>query len=212
MILLIGHTKGGVGKTTIAVLIAATLAERGRKVWLVDGDPQRTSAAAMQVRADAGGLPFIACSSLPDGKELRAQVLGQRGQYDDIIIDARGGDSTALRAALMVADVALIPFRPRAFEVWSFEEISPLLDQARAQRDGLRAVALLNMADHTGQKNAEAAQHAATYPQVEVLPCSLGNRIAFSEAASLGVSVIGGKDVKASAELQALMDAVCILK
>jgi chromosome partitioning protein len=53
MILTIGNTKGGVGKTTIAVNLAIARALSGRDVWLVDGDGQRTAQLAINARAEA---------------------------------------------------------------------------------------------------------------------------------------------------------------
>ena len=114
MILTIGNTKGGVGKTTLAVQLAIARAMSGRDVWLIDGDRQGTATAAVAARAEAGRLPGIACAQYPDGPTLRGQVQQQRGKFDDIIIDVGGRDSTALRAALVLSDVLLVPFAPRA--------------------------------------------------------------------------------------------------
>ena len=54
MIVLVGNTKGGSGKTTLAVSLAIVRALQGRRVWLVDGDAQRSAATAAQLRAEAG--------------------------------------------------------------------------------------------------------------------------------------------------------------
>ena len=86
MIIAIGNTKGGVGKTTLAVQLAITRALEGREVWLVDGDRQGTAAAAIAARAEAGKQPGIACAQYPDGPTLRAQVQQQRDKWGDIEI------------------------------------------------------------------------------------------------------------------------------
>ena len=77
MILTVGNTKGGVGKTTLSVGIAITLARRGFDVWLVDADRQGTAQTAISIRAEASVQPGIACSSYPDGPALRGQVQQQ---------------------------------------------------------------------------------------------------------------------------------------
>jgi hypothetical protein len=147
MIITVGNTKGGVGKTTIAVNLAIARALAGRDVWLIDGDRQGTAQTAISIRAEAGHTPGIACATYPDGPTLRAQVQQQAAKFDDVVIDAGGRDSTALRAALVLSDVLLVPFQPRSYDVWALNDIAALVDEARSVRDGLRCFAVLNCAD-----------------------------------------------------------------
>ncbi|WP_209308700.1 AAA family ATPase [Sphingomonas corticis] len=105
MILTVGNTKGGVGKTTLAVQLAISRALEGRDVWLIDGDRQGTAGAAISARSITGRSPGIACAQYPDGAQLRTQINQQRDKWQDIVIDAGGRDSTALRAALVLTDV-----------------------------------------------------------------------------------------------------------
>ena len=209
MILTVGNTKGGVGKTTLALNIAIARALAGRDVWLIDGDRQGTAQDAIAIRAHRGYAPGIACAAYPDGPLLRAQVQQQAHKFDDIIIDAGGRDSTALRAALTLSDVLLIPFQPRSFDVWSLGQIVALIDEARSVRDGLRACAVLNCADpgEASTDNAEAAEAAADFPQIELLPVPLRRRKSFANAAGQGLSVLELKPVdrKACEELNALL-------
>ena len=78
MIITVGNTKGGVGKTTLAVQLAIARALAGRDVWLIDGDRQGTAAAAIAARAESGRQPGIACAQYADGPTLRGQVQQQR--------------------------------------------------------------------------------------------------------------------------------------
>ncbi len=210
MIVTVGNTKGGVGKTTISVNLAIARALAGRDVWLIDGDRQGTAQTAISIRADAGYTPGIACSTYPDGPTLRAQVQQQATKYDDVVIDAGGRDSTALRAALVLSDVLLVPFQPRSYDVWALNDIAALVDEARSVRDGLRCFAILNCADPGEQStdNAEAAAAVADVPQFEYLPTPLRRRKSFSNAAGAGQCVLEIKpqDAKASAELNALIE------
>lgn len=212
MIIAIGNTKGGVGKTTLAVQLAIIRATAGREVWLIDGDRQGTAAAAIAARAEAGKLPGIACAQYPDGPNLRAQVQQQRDKWDDIIIDVGGRDSTALRAALILADTLLVPFAPRSYDVWALDDMAALIDEARSVRDGLRAVAVMNQADPGDHStdNAEAAAAVKEVPQFIYLPIPIRRRKAFSNAggAGLAVSELTPRDPKAIAEIVALANAV----
>ncbi|EIM6481038.1 AAA family ATPase [Salmonella enterica] len=209
MIVTVGNTKGGVGKTTLAVNLAIARALAGRDVWLIDADRQGTAQTAISIRADAGHAPGIACASYPEGPTLRSQVMQQRDKFQDIIIDVGGRDSSALRAALVLSDVVLVPFQPRSYDVWALNDIAELIDEARSVRDGLRAVAVLNCADpgEASMDNAEAAAAVADVPQFEYLPTPIRRRKAFANAAGAGLSVLELKpqDKKAIAELNALI-------
>ncbi len=92
--------------------------------WLIDGDRQGTAVAAIAARAEAGRQPGIACAQYADGPALRGQVQQQRDKWQDIIIDAGGRDSTALRAALVLSDVLLVPFAPRSYDVWALDDMA----------------------------------------------------------------------------------------
>jgi chromosome partitioning protein len=212
MILTVGNTKGGVGKTTLAVQLAISRAMAGRDVWLIDGDRQGTAAAAIAARSEAGRKPGIACAQYADGKELRGQVQQQRDKWQDIIIDAGGRDSTALRAALILSDVLLVPFAPRSYDVWALDDMASLVDEANSVRDGLRCFAVMNQADpgeHSAD-NAEAAAAVAEVPQFAYLPVPIRRRKAFSNAGGAGLAVaeLAPRDPKACAELETLISSL----
>jgi len=212
MIVTVGNTKGGVGKTTLAVNIAIARALAGRDVWLIDGDRQGTAQTAIAIRAEAGHQPGIACATYPDGPTLRSQVQQQRSKFDDIIIDAGGRDSTALRAALILSDVLLVPFQPRSYDVWALEDIAALIEEARSVRDGLRAYAVLNCADpgEASADNVGAEEAVAQVPQLELLQTPIRRRKSFANAAGQGLSVLEAKplDKKACDEISALVHAL----
>lgn len=212
MILTIGNTKGGVGKTTLAVQIAIARAKHGRDVWLIDGDRQGTAVAAIAARQASGRAPGIACAQYSDGQSLRGQVIQQRGKWDDIVIDAGGRDSTALRAALVLSDVLLVPFQPRSYDVWALDDMAGLIDEARSVRDGLVALAVMNQADPglTSTDNAEAAAAVSQVPQFRYLATPIRRRKAFANAGGAGLHVaeLSPKDGKACDEIAALVESL----
>lgn len=207
MIVTVGNTKGGVGKTTLALNLAIARALSGRDVWLIDGDRQGTAQTAIALRAESGRQPAIACAQYADGSTLRTQLQHQSNKFEDIIIDAGGRDSTALRAALVLSDVLLVPFAPRSLDVWALADICSLIDEARAVRDGLKAYAVLNSADPSGSDNADAAAAVADYPQLVYLDTPIRRRKAIANSAGQGMSVLESspKDPKANDELNALL-------
>lgn len=212
MIVAIGNTKGGVGKTTIAVQIAIERALSGRDVWLIDGDQQGTASTSIAARAEMGLHPGIACAQYSEGKQLRAQLLQQRDKWDDIIIDVGGRDSSALRAALILADILIVPFAPRSYDVWALEDIAELVNEAHGIRDGLRAFTLLNQADpgNNSSDNIDAADAVKEISQLMYLNTPIRRRKSFSNACGAGMSVseMKPKDQKAIDEIKGLVDII----
>lgn len=208
------NTKGGVGKSTTAVNIAAELCRAGERVLFVDGDNQASAFGALSFREEAG-LPVIASAHYPEGKVMRQQVQLQQTHYDRIVIDAGGKDSTSLRAALMLADVVLIPCRPSSFDLWGTGDMVELIRVANEQRDGLACYAFLSLADTVpnSRDNAEAMESLRQYSEITVLDTPLCDRKAYPRAASFGMSVFEPKlayerDEKAMSELAALMAVI----
>ena len=211
MIVTVGNTKGGVGKTTLALQLALARALAGRDVLLVDGDRQSSSQKAVAIRAEAGRSPSLSCVGFPDGKILREQVQRLAGKYQDVVIDAGGRDSTALRAALLLTDILIVPFLPRSVDVWALEDIAALLDESRSIRDGLRAYAVLNAADPgSSSDNTDAAAALADYPGLELLDAPIRRRKAVANATGLGVSVdeLAPRDPKACSEIAMLVSCI----
>lgn len=207
-IITIGQTKGGVGKTTLAINIAAMLARTG-SVLVIDGDRQKTISSALVARSDHD-VPPVTVAAYPDGPELRSQVLQLQKRFDFVVIDAGGRDSTALRAALALSDLLISPFQPRSFDVWGMSDIAALIDEARSVRDGLKAVAVLNGADPSASSdNAEAAELVASMPQFAYLDCPIRRRKSISTAATDGLSVTEkGKDKKAREEVERMFNMI----
>lgn len=214
MIVTVGNTKGGVGKTTLALNLAIARALQGRDVWLIDGDRQGTAQTAITIRADAGRLPAIACAHYPDGSALRAQVQQTGKKFDDVIIDAGGRDSTALRAAMALSDTLVVPFAPRSLDVWALADISTLIAEIRSIRPELRALAVLNNADSGGHDNEDAAAAVADFPELEYIAAPIRRRKQVANAAGQGMSALeySPKDAKAIDEMNALVSAVFTVK
>jgi chromosome partitioning protein len=144
----IAHTKGGTGKTTISVQASLTLNARGKRVWHVDGDNQRTSMQSMTNRETVSKLAPIAASAYPKDSDMRSQVRAQARNYDYTVIDCGGGDSKTLRAALLVADVVIAPLNVGIYELWALDDLENVVHEINATREKpLACRALLNCAD-----------------------------------------------------------------
>lgn len=214
-VIVIGNTKGGVGKSTNTVQVAVGRALQGKDVLLVNGDRQSSSSNAID-RRDASGLaPSVTLAAYPDGVQLRTQVLRQLDKYDDVIIDAGGRDSSAFRHAMMIADVMLVPIAPGNFELDALEdELIPLIEEIQASRgdNPLPIYAYLNMAEPKkfSTDNLETRRSIQNYPQLQLLDLQVTRRKSIAAASTLGLAVseMKPRDPKAVKEIDALLSAL----
>src|SRR5579871_511900 len=120
MILTVGSTKGGVGKTMLALNIAIARSLSGSDVLLIDGDEQATALTFTELRNEQIGKTGYTSVALFGGT-IRTQVRQLVGKYDDIVIDVGGRDTGSLRAALTVTETLLVPVQPRSFDIWAID-------------------------------------------------------------------------------------------
>jgi len=105
----VSNVKGGVGKTTTAVYLAAVAAERGDDVLLVDADPHASSAIWLEERPIDGVTVVEAPSE-------RTLVRALRNEDALVVIDTPPGDERLVRAAIDAADSVVIPTRAGGVE------------------------------------------------------------------------------------------------
>jgi chromosome partitioning protein len=144
MILVVGNTKGGVGKSTIACNIASYLSTQNKEVCLVDVDKQKTSTAFVNTRDKK--LPKITCVQLKG--DVFDNVKNLSTKYDELIIDAGGYDSIELRTAILAADCLLIPMKASQIDLWAAEDdggINDIVGKAKSFNRSLRVYSLLSM-------------------------------------------------------------------
>jgi chromosome partitioning protein len=110
MNIVVSNVKGGVGKTTTAVYLAAVAGRRGRgPVVLVDADPQGSTAEWY----DADPLEGV---ELVEGPSVRTVGKAMNQQDGIVVVDTPPGEGTVVQAALGRADAVVIPTRAGGVE------------------------------------------------------------------------------------------------
>lgn len=210
MILCVGSTKGGVGKTTLALNLTVALARTGQDVLLIDGDDQAHSQAFTELRyshrPDEG--PGYSCVTLL-GAQIRTQMQQLKSRYDQVVIDVGGRDNASLRNALLVAELVLIPAQPRSFDLWGADATIELVRLAREYNPKLRAMVVINAADPRGRDNEDARQGLSEIEGIEVSPVLITRRKGYPNSAARGLGILehldrADRDGQAQAEFTEL--------
>ena len=199
--------KGGAGKSTVAISLAAECLGRGWRVLLVDADPQGSARTWGAVASEAGHpAPTVVAmgANLHQPGQLPALAKG----YDLVIIDCPPRHTEAQRAALMVADLALVPSGPSATDVWALAESVELVKTAQRVRPQLKAAAVVTRkvpGTIIGREASEALKAAG----LPVLRSELGFRVAYQESPAAGLGVTTYEPAgEAAAEFRAMTDEV----
>lgn len=209
MITVVGGIKGGGGKTTLATNLCVMRTQAGKKVLLVDADEQKT-ASDWSSQREALGIETKWTTIQLAGKAIHTEIRKMINNYDDIIIDVGGRDTTSQRSALAIAHVCLIPFKPKSFDMWTLGSVKTMINEIRAGNPELKAYTVINQADSRGSDNEDALEIIKEVSEFICLPSSIGARKAFANAAAEGLAVVELKktDLKAIEEIKELYNHV----
>lgn len=209
MLLVIGGIKGGSGKTTLATNLTVIRSHFRKKVLLIDADEQRSASDWSDQRIGLGfETPWTTIQL--SGKSIYSEIVKLSKDYDDVIIDTGGRDNSSQRSALTVADVFLIPFRPKSLDVWTMGGVNRLITEVGIINPKLKCCAVINQADSNGSDNKDAHEALSECPEIKCFQLFLGYRKAFSSAAAkgLGVTEVKPTDKKAINEMMDLYELI----
>lgn len=180
------NQKGGSGKTTASVQVASVLHRRGKRVVVVDMDPQQ-SATKWADRGAAKGrdVPPVQPSSA-DAVWARRDVLAKT--YDVMVIDGAPGVGDELRAAIEIAEVVAIPVYPGGPDMWATHEASMIVERACLADPRLRAFAFINRGER-GTITTESERALHKLRGVAPLGVTIRKRAAIAKAMVAGASV-----------------------
>ena len=201
MIIVIANSKGGVGKSTIAVHLAAWLHEQGHSVTLADCDTQQSSSEWAKE-----AVPEVKAVRLSDPDEIldRLPALGQ--QTDFVVADGPGSNTETSRALLLRADLAIVPCKASMLEVRALAQATNVLRQAQDIRGGQpRALIVLSMVGKTYRLTQDMKDAAAAL-ELPLAKTALTLKQIYADAPGQGAVVwqLGSRGKEATDEVEAL--------
>jgi chromosome partitioning protein len=201
IVLSIVSQKGGAGKTTLAIQLAGVATSAGYVTCLIDTDPQATAAAWGDWRAGDDpeiitAPPTRLAKTLDDAAKLGAEVA---------VIDTPPHADAAARAAVQVADLVVIPCRPRAFDLHAIQTTADLASFASK-----RAFVVFTAAPPRATSLYADAREVVEKMGLQVAPLILADRAAYHHSAAVGKTALEYDPTgKAAEEVSALWKWVC---
>lgn len=199
----ITNLKGGVGKTTITINLAAAFTAKGKKVCIIDTDQKQHSAIEWAgIRSE--DRPLIQVVAMGQN-QINNKILSDfEEKFDIVLIDGTPQLSELATRTILVSDILIIPISPSIFDFRAFESFLKLVTEMNENRvaAGLNAVTahiVLNRINPTANIAREMGDALGAY-NTPLLKTRLVNRTAYADTASDGLGVVEGKDKKASAE------------
>lgn len=184
MILSALNQKGGSGKTTMAIHVAAALARGAARVLLIDADPQATALDWSVLRQGEPAFPVIGLPKPVLHREMPALAAG----YDHVIIDGPPQMADVTRSAIMASDLVIIPVQPSGPDVWGARAVVELLAEVVIVRPKLKAAFAVSRKIVNTALGRDVLEALAIY-RMHVLAASFGQRVAFAEALTNGQTV-----------------------
>ncbi|HEV2556981.1 MAG TPA: ParA family partition ATPase [Bosea sp. (in: a-proteobacteria)] len=205
MIIGVLNQKGGVGKTTLTINIAATLAKAGYRVLVVDADPQGSALAWSSAREREPLFPVVGMAK----PTLHRDLPEVARDYDMVVIDGAPRVNDLGRAAILASDIVLIPVQPSPYDVWAAADTVSLIREAQQFKPGLKAAFVVNRKIANTAIGRDITDALEQIGDVPVLPQGLRQRVIYAESAGQGLSVIEvAPDGEAAREIAALVKAV----
>lgn len=199
-IIAILNEKGGTGKSTIATNLATLLHRRGKRVVLVDADPQGTARDWMAARPEAVDLPPVVALDRP---QMIASVSNLAADF--VVIDGPAKADPMGAAIVRIAHVALLVIQPSGADLWAS---AATVKQIRSKIDvggSIDAAFLVNRTSSVSRLSRLVKTGEWNEYGIDQLNATIGNRVAFAQALTDGLSVYDLADDQAKSEIDAVL-------
>ena len=178
------NQKGGVGKTTLAINVASSLARRGNRVLFIDADPQGSALDWSSARQEKAIFQVIGLPRPVIHKDVSA--LG--AEYDFVVIDSPPSVQALGKSVIGASDVVIIPVQPSPYDIWAAKAALELVAQASVFKENIKTAFVINRKISNTAIARDVVEALSAYP-VPVFKAQITQRVFFAESAAQGRAV-----------------------
>lgn len=195
------NEKGGSGKSTLATNLATALHREGKRVILVDADPQGTARDWREASPAGADLPPVIALDRP---QMLDSIKSMSADY--VVIDTPAKAEAMAAGVVRISHVALVVIQPSGADVWASAATVKLIRQKIDVGGQIDAAFVVNRSSGTTKLSKEIKSGAWNEYGLEQLDAMIGNRVSFAQAMTDGLSVYDLNDAAAKAEIDAVLN------
>lgn len=205
-IITIAALKGGSSRSTLATNLAGALSQQAPTLLADLDTPQHTGASWAAVRKEIHKDKNLAAMALSSYTDLLPAIENHKEGF--VVIDTAPRLAEASRAAVLVADLVLVPCSPDLASIWALEDTLQLIKEARQKRPKIKQrLVWVRVRKTTAASELQAT--AAAELKIQALQARLGYRVSYQTALGNGITALEqSKDKLSKEEVAAIVEEV----